>query len=146
MITIASKILELICLFLRLSRRGGTAGLVAEVILLRQQLLVLTRGKKKSPPLTTFDRVVMALCAFKMTPSRIAKASIAIASSTLLDFHRALINKKYSRLFSRKSLAKPGPKGPSKELIQLVVETKEKNPTYGCPKMRCLSPTSLESR
>lgn len=138
MVTVAAKILELICLFLRLSKRGGAAGLVAEVILLRQQLVVLTRGKKKSPPLTTFDRVVMALCAFKMAPDRITKASIAIASATLLDFHRALVNRKYSRLFSRKSHVKPGPKGPSKELIQLVLETKEKNPSYGCPRIAML--------
>ncbi|MCX6123463.1 MAG: integrase core domain-containing protein [Proteobacteria bacterium] len=85
---------------------------MAEVILLRHQLLVVTRGKKKCPPLTTFDRVVMALCAFKMT--------------------------KYSKLFSKKTVSKPGPKGPSKELISLVIETKERNPSYGCPRIALL--------
>ncbi|MCX6125471.1 MAG: integrase core domain-containing protein, partial [Proteobacteria bacterium] len=61
-----------------------------------------------------------------------------IASSTLLDFHRALVTRKYSRLFSRKAPSKPGPKGPSKDLIRLVVETKENNRNYGCPRIALL--------
>ncbi|MCX6123409.1 MAG: helix-turn-helix domain-containing protein [Proteobacteria bacterium] len=72
------------------------------------------------------------------TPTRSAKASIAVASATLLDFRRALVNRKYSRLFSRESRAKPCPKGPSKELIQLVVETQDRNPTYCCPRIAML--------
>jgi hypothetical protein len=55
-------------------------GLVAEVLLLRQQLLVLTRGKKKCPPLSTTDRLVMGLCTLVMAPKRIGKSAIAIAA------------------------------------------------------------------
>ena len=138
MFEIGEKILDLVCLLLRLPKAGGAFGLVAEVLLLRQQLLVLTRGKKKCPALKTTDRLIMGLCTLVMTPKRIGKSAIAIAASTLLDFHRALVTRKYSRLFSKKSPSKPGPKGPSKELINLVVETKARNPSYGCPRIALL--------
>ena len=138
MVFAGKKILELVTLTLRLLKSGGALGLIAEVLLLRQQLLVLTRTKKKCPALNTSDRIVMALCSLMMTPKRIRQSSIAIAATTLLEFHRAIVNKKYERLFSNKSRIKPGPKGPSKALIQLVLETKMNNPTYGCPKIALL--------
>src|SRR5204862_7717490 len=31
--------------------------------------------------------------------------------------------------------AKPGPKGPTAELIRAVVEMKQRNPTWGCPRI-----------
>jgi putative transposase len=138
MIEIGTKILDVVCLLFRLIRPGGVQGLIAEVFLLRQQLLVLKREKPKCPPLTTADRLIMGLCTLFMTPKRIGNSAIAIAASTLLDFHRALVSRKYSRLFSKKSRSKPGPKGPSRELIKLVVETKERNPSYGCPRIALL--------
>ena len=90
MVEIGEKILDLVCLLLRLPKAGGGCSLVAEVLLLRQQLIVLTRGKKKCPALTTADRLIMGLCTLVMTPKRIGKSAIAIAASPLLDFHRAL--------------------------------------------------------
>jgi len=30
---------------------------------------------------------------------------------------------------------KPGPRGPSNEPIQIIVEMKQRNPRYGCPKI-----------
>lgn len=125
-------------LVLRRMRPCGSAALVAEVFLLRQQLLVLKRGKKKCPAMSLLDRVVMALCTLVMTPRRVKRAAIAVAESTLLDLHRALVARKYSRLFGKSTKLRPGRKGPSKELIKLVVETKEKNPSYGCPKIAML--------
>jgi hypothetical protein len=38
-------------------------------------------------------------------------------------------------LFSPKQKAKPGPKGPTAELIRAVVEMKQRNPTWGCPQI-----------
>ena len=138
MIEIATKILDALCLLISLLRPGGSYGLVAEVLLLRQQLLVLKRERKKCPPLTTTERLIMGICTLLMTPKRIGQSAIAIAESTLLNFHRALVDRKYSRLFSKKTRSKLGPKGPSKELIKLVVETKERNPSYGCHRIDLL--------
>ena len=84
------------------------------------------------------DRLIMDICTLLMTPKRIGKSEVAIVESTLLNFHRALVDRKYSRLFSKKTRSKPGPKGPSKESIKLVVETKERNPLYRCPRIALL--------
>jgi hypothetical protein len=61
--------------------------------------------------------------------------AIAFKPSTLLYFHRTLVKQKYRLLFSPKHLAKPGPKGPMAELIRAVVEMKQRNQTWGCPRI-----------
>jgi transposase len=70
-----------------------------------------------------------------MNPSRIQKVAVALKPGTLLAFHRALKERKYRRLFSPQCRGKPGPKGPSKELIEAIVEMKRRNPRYGCPRI-----------
>ncbi len=62
---------------------------------------------------------------------RLNKISVIIKASTLLSFHKALVKRKYRKLFSRKSKSRPGPKGPSQELIDLVLEMKHRNPRFG---------------
>ncbi len=81
------------------------------------------------------DRIVMVSCTLFMNPSRIRKVAAALKPATLLGFHRALKERKYRRLFSPQRRGKPGPKGPSKELIQVIVEMKRRNPRYGCPRI-----------
>jgi hypothetical protein len=56
--------------------------------------------------------------------------------STLLAFHRALVRRKYRRLFSSTpGPKKPRPKGPDEALIRAIVELKSRNPRFGCPRM-----------
>ena len=62
-------------------------------------------------------------------------AVLALKPSTLLNFHRALVRRKYQLLFSPKRNTKPGPKGPDADLIRAVVEMKQRNPTWGCPRI-----------
>ncbi len=59
------------------------------------------------------------------------KIAIVIKPKTLLKFHKALVDRKYHLLFTSKSKKKPGPKGPSAELIKLIVEMKKRNPRFG---------------
>jgi putative transposase len=42
--------------------------------------------------------------------------------------------RKYRMLFSTNRRRKPGPKGPSMEPVRAVVETKQRNPNWGCPR------------
>jgi hypothetical protein len=42
---------------------------------------------------------------------------------------------KYRLLFSPKPRGKPGPKGPGKDLIEAVVQMKQRNPAWGCPRI-----------
>lgn len=58
-----------------------------------------------------------------------------IRPSTLLKFHRLLKQRKYRLLYSAGRKGKPGPKGPSPELIQAIVELKQRNPRFGCPRI-----------
>jgi transposase InsO family protein len=85
------------------------------------------------------DRIVFALSSLFISSKRLPKISIVVAHATILGFHRALVNRKYSKLFSNIYPKKPGPKGPSADLIKLIVEIKVKNPSYGCPKIALLA-------
>jgi len=49
-----------------------------------------------------------------------------------LKFHNLLKKRKYRLLYSSGREGKPGPKGPSPELIQAIVELKQRNPRFGC--------------
>ena len=43
--------------------------------------------------------------------------------------------RKYCLLYSPRGGRKPGPKGPSREVIKAIVEMKQRNPRYGCPRI-----------
>ena len=135
---------DIILYLARALRPGGRSRLLAEHLLVRQQLIAVNRKRKRAPRLTSFDRVVLALCSLLISSKRLPKLSIIVAHSTILGFHRALVQRKYSRLFSNKGPKKPGPKGPSTALIKLVVEIKTKNPGYGCPKIALLASQLLD--
>ena len=70
-----------------------------------------------------------------MRPGRLIRAAIVFKPSTLLRLHRALTQRKYRRLFSSTGQTKPGPKGPSQDVIAAVVAMKQRNPTWGCPRI-----------
>ena len=70
-----------------------------------------------------------------MRPVRIIRSAIALRPSTLLNLHHALKTRKCRLLFSPKRRRKPGPKGPSKELVEAVIEMKQRNPSWGCPRI-----------
>ena len=70
-----------------------------------------------------------------MRPRRLIRCGIVLKPSTLLALHRALIRRKYRRLFSSTVPRTPGPKGPTEEIIAAVVEMKRRNPSWGCPRI-----------
>ncbi len=119
----------------RLLGPGGIRSAVAESVLVKHQLLILNRSHQRAPNLGASDRFVAGLCALFMRPTRLIRSAIVLKPSTLLNLHRALKNRKYHILFSSKRRGKPGPKGPSKELIHAIVATKGRNPSWGCPRI-----------
>ncbi len=74
----------------RLMGPGGTRAVVAETLLIKHQLVVLNRPRRRAPNLTATDRIVMGLCTLFMNPSRIRKVAAALKPATLLAFHRAM--------------------------------------------------------
>jgi putative transposase len=119
----------------KLLKPGGAREIVAENIVLKQQLMVLTRSKKRSPKLTSSDRFILGLWSLFLSPTRIPKCAVILKPSTLLKFHKALVQKKYCALFSSSYKRKPGLKGSSQVLINAIIEMKQRNPRFGCPRI-----------
>jgi putative transposase len=126
---------HMIVTIIRIMAPGGARTVVAESLLLKHQLLILNRSSRKAPPLRALDRILLGLGAILVSPQRILKVAVAVRPATLLRFHRALVQRKYQWLFSSKTGCRPGPKGPSKELIAAVLELKRLNPRFGCPRI-----------
>jgi len=71
-----------------------------------------------------------------MIRCRIPKLGALVKPATLLKFHNALVDRKYRLLFSSASpRRKPGPKGPSLEIIAAIVALKRCNPKFGCVRL-----------
>jgi putative transposase len=119
----------------RLLGPGGLRSVVAESVLARHQLLILNRSRQRAPHLRASDRLVAGLCALLIRPARLIRSAIVLRPSTLLSFHQAIKNRRYRLLFSPKRRGMPGPKGPGKDLIEAVVQMKQRNPTWGCPRI-----------
>jgi len=65
-------------------------------------------------------------------PRRVAKVATILKPATLLRFHKALVDRKYRRLFSSaRTRRKRGPKGPTLEIISAILEMKFRNPRFG---------------
>ena len=128
-------IAHLLSTLVRVALPGGVRAVIVESLLLKHQLLVLSRSRKRAPRLTPWDRLLFGVGAFIVSPKRLPKIAIAIRPSTLLRFHRALIQRKYRLLFTPAARRRPGPKGPSKELIAAILEMKRRNPRFGCPRI-----------
>jgi transposase InsO family protein len=67
-----------------------------------------------------------------MRPCRLLRSAIVLQPSTIMAFHRAWVKRKYRPLFPPQRRARPGPKGPARELITAIVEMKRRNPRFGC--------------
>jgi putative transposase len=126
---------HLVVTIIKIAAPGGARSVVAESLILKHQLLILNRSRKRAPRLGPVDRVLLGLGTLLMGPRRLMKVAVAIRPATLLRFHRALVRRKYRLLFSGKPRCFPGPKGPSEELIAVVLEMKRRNPRFGCPRI-----------
>jgi len=111
---------------------GGARAVVADSLLMKQQLLVIHRSRRRAPNLSTLDRFLFGFWSLFLNPRRIQRSAVIIRPSTLFKFHDLLKKRKYRLLYSSGRKGKPGPKGPSPELIQAIVELKRRNPRFGC--------------
>src|SRR5262252_67322 len=76
---------------IRLARPGGLRAVVAESILIRHQVLILNRGRKRAPNLRSSDRIIAGLCTLMMRPARVLRSAVVLKNSTLLHFHKMLM-------------------------------------------------------
>src|SRR6201987_137126 len=92
--------LHAIVIVIRLGRPGGLRSVVAESVLIRHQVLILNRGRKRAPNLRASDRITAGFCALVMGQVRVLRSAIVLTPSTLLHFHKMLTKQKYRLLFS----------------------------------------------
>jgi putative transposase len=119
----------------RLLGPGGAKTIVADSLLMKQQLLIVNRARQRAPNLTALDRFLLGFWSLFLNPRHVQRAAVILRPSTLLKFHNLFKQRKYRLLYSAGRRGKPGPKGPSPELIQAIVELKQRNPRFGCPRI-----------
>ena len=136
-------LIHLLTTLANMIKPGGGRAVMAENLLLKQQLIIHSRSRQRAPNLTTHDRVLLGFWTLFMNPRRIVRSAIIIKPATLFRFHAAMKKRKYRNLYSPGGGRKPGPKGPSKEVmpdtagqaLKPIVEMKHRNPRYGCPRI-----------
>jgi hypothetical protein len=70
----------------------------AESLAVKHQLLIMKRAQRRAPNLTSWDRLVLGVCALLVSPKRLSKMAVILKPSTLLCFHHALVKRKYRLL------------------------------------------------
>src|SRR5262249_45554807 len=81
-------LLHLAVVTAKLCGSGGVRAVIAENLVLKQQLIVLRRARRRAPNLTRSDRLLCGLGSLFLSPGRIRKVAIALRPSTLLAFHQ----------------------------------------------------------
>jgi len=144
-----SLLLQLLAQFLRcvglLCRKDGLKAVVVQNLLLTQHLIVLNRGRQRGPSISPLHRNWLAFFSMFLSTRRLRQAAVVFRFSTFLRFKEILVRQKYKFLFSRGECSKPGPKGPSREIIAAVVEFKQRNPHCAALESRSNSQSLSES-
>src|SRR6267154_2440248 len=73
-----------------LLRPGGIRSVLAENLLLKQQLLILRRSRRRASNLRTTERLLLGFCSLFLSPRRLVRTAIILKPATLLRFHREL--------------------------------------------------------
>lgn len=94
----------------RLLGPGGARAVVADSLLMKQQLLVINRSRRRAPNLSTLDRFLFGFWSLFLNSHRILQVAVIIQPSTLLQFHNLLMKRKYRLLYSSDRNHKSGPK------------------------------------
>jgi putative transposase len=63
--------IHLLVTLARLLRPGGVRAVVAESLILKHQLVIVGRSRRRAPNLTSFDRVVLGIAALFVSVRRI---------------------------------------------------------------------------
>ena len=79
-------LLHLAVMAAKLCGPGGVRAVMAENLVLKQQLIVLRRGRRRAPSLTLSDRLLCGFASLFLSPGRTRKLAIALRPSTLLAF------------------------------------------------------------
>ena len=71
-------ILRLLAGLITLLVGRGTRAVLAENLLLKHQLLVMRRSRRRAPNLRTTDRLLFGFCSLLMSPRRLLRSAIIL--------------------------------------------------------------------
>ena len=86
-------LLHLAVMTAKLCGPGGVRAVIAENLVLKQQLIILRRARRRAPNLTRRDRLLCGFWSIFLRPGRIRRVARALRPSTLLSFHQALVRR-----------------------------------------------------
>ncbi len=95
----------------QLMKPGGARAIIAENLLLKQQLLVANRSRQRAPRLSALDRLLFGFWSLFLSTRRIIRTAVILKPSTLLRFHATLVQRKYHRLYTPRERSKPRSQG-----------------------------------
>src|SRR5262249_49448805 len=105
---LAILFVHLLVVICRFARPGGIRSVIAESVLVKHQLLILDRPRKRAPNLRALDRIITGLCMLLMRPARVIRSAIVLRPSTVFHLHRVLIQKKLSSTVFTKAQRQTG--------------------------------------
>jgi len=86
---IIELLIHLIVTVIKLLKPGGVKVVMAETIVMKQQLIVMNRRRKRAPSLATSDRFLFGLLAMLIGERRLQKVTVILKPATVLAFHKA---------------------------------------------------------
>jgi transposase InsO family protein len=81
--------IHLLATIAKLVRPGGVRAIVAESLLLKHQLLISSRARRRAPNLNASDRLLLGLASLFVPPRRLPKLAVILKPRTLFRFHEA---------------------------------------------------------
>ena len=78
----------------QLLKPGGARAIIAENLLLKQQLLGACRSRQRAPRLSALDRLLFGFWSLFLSTRRMIRNAVILKPSTLLRFHAALVQRK----------------------------------------------------
>jgi putative transposase len=103
-----------------------------EILLLRQQLLILQRQLGRKPAYDRLEKLALLLATLRLSKRRLAAALLIVRPDMLLRWHRELVRRHWTSRRKRR----PGRPPLTEEIQDLVVRLARGNPHWGCRKIQ----------
>src|SRR5215472_7404268 len=103
-----------------------------EILLLRQQLLIMRRQLGRKPVYGHLEKLALLLAALRLSKRRLASALLIVRPDTLLRWHREVVRRPWT--FRRKRRAGRPPL--TEEIQDLIVRLARENPHWGCRRIQ----------
>ena len=113
--------------WLRLSRRGETWR-IAEILILRHQLVVLRRRQPSRPGLNWADRALLAILLGVIPKARRQELRLLVTPDTILRWHRDIVRRCWA---ARSIHGKTGRPATHRNIKTLVLRLARENPEWG---------------